>query len=426
MAEIFSFPNLKKIYLASLLLVILPPFYLVASFLNVNTLAKILWLIIFLPLVLPKEKSVAKEGTLLWLFLAFFVSQALSVFGAINVFAFLQQYEDLIFTALFFFISFRLINNVGDIKNVVAVLLAGGVINLIFQAAIFLFPNAFLKFAELFLHEGYLEIIKINVGRSRVYFEGYDEILIPILIYLWVNLREKISSTFSLFYLLLITTFSFISNFRTRFLMLIFSLFSSLFLFLKTKKTYLLGLFMIPATIFFLYSVLSRNVGFTVFDRLLLESEREDVKTVTGRVEKWKKTVEIGLSAPLFGVGLGNYYDYLDPAMKQYVSLFEQTRKEFELAAYDPHGIFFKIFAESGFLGLFSFLLLLAYFLKKDFKILLAKDDIPKTFVISFWTLFLYALINPSYTTKYQALFWLIRVLVEKSKGLYSLQTPES
>jgi len=112
--------------------------------------------------------------------------------------------------------------------------------------------------------------------------------------------------------------------------------------------------------------------------------------------------------------------------VKQHVSLFEQTRKEFELAAYDPHGIFFKIFAETGFLGLFSFLLILGYFLKNDIKILSSKEEIPKIFVVSFWTLFLYALVNPSYTTKYQVLFWLLRILVEKSKGLYSLQNLES
>ena len=426
MNEIFSYTNLKKIYLASLLLVILPPFYLFASFLNVNTLAKVLWVVVFLVLVLKKERQIPKENTLLWLFLAFFLTQSLSVFGAVNIFAFLQQYEDLIFTALFFFISLSLLNKPKDIKNVVVVLLAGGVVNLVFQTIIFLFPNLFLRVGELFLHEGYLEIIKINVGRSRIYFEGYDEILIPILLYLWLNLRKKIKSAFSLFYVLLITTFSFVSNFRTRFLMLIFSLFFSFFLFLKTKKTYLFAFFILPVTVYFLYSILTQNIGFTVFDRLLFQSEKEDVNTVTGRIEKWEKTVEIGLSAPVFGVGLGNYYDYLDPSMKQYASLFEQTRKEFELAAYDPHGIFFKIFAETGFLGLFSFLLILGYFLKKDIKILFSKEEIPKIFIVSFWTLFLYALVNPSYTTKYQALFWLLRILVEKSKGLYSPRILES
>lgn len=426
MNEIFSYTNLKKFYLASLLLVILPPFYLFASYLNVNTAAKVLWVFIFLVLVLKKERQIPKENTLLLLFLAFFLAQSLSVLGAVNVFAFLQQYEDLVFTALFFFISLRLVGGPRDIKRVVTVLLVGGVINLFFQSIIFLFPNAFLKAGELFLHEGYLEIIKINVGRSRIYFEGYDEILIPILFYLWVNSKKKIKSALSLFYIVLITTFSFISNFRTRFLMLLFSLFSSFFLFLKTKKTSLFALFILPLTVYLLYSILTQNIGFTVFDRLLLQSEKEDVNTVTGRIKKWEKTVEMGLSAPLFGVGLGNYYDYLDPSMKQYASLFEQTRKEFELAAYDPHGIFFKIFAETGFLGLFSFLLLLGYFLNKDIGILFSKEEIPKIFVVSFWTLFLYALVNPSYTTKYQALFWLLRILIEKSKGLYSPRILES
>ena len=408
MSEIFSYTNLKKLYLTSLLLAILPPFYLFASYLNVNTAAKVLWVVIFLLLILRKERKIPKENTLLWLFLTFFLSQSLSVVGAVNILAFLQQYEDLIFTAFFFFISLRLVAGVKDIKAVVLILLAGGATNLIFQATILLFPDAFLRAGELFLHEGYLEIIKINIGRSRIYFEGYDEILIPILLYLWINSKKKIESALSLFYIVLITTLSFVSNFRTRFLMLLFSLFSSFFLFLKTKKTYLLALFILPTTIYFLYSILTQNIGFTVFERLFLQSEREDVKTVTGRIEKWEKTVEIGLSAPFLGVGLGNYYDYLDPSMKQSISLFEQTRKEFELAAYDPHGVFFKIFAETGFLGLFSFLLILGYFLKNDIKILFLKEEIPKIFVVSFWTLFLYALVNPSYTTKYQALFWLL------------------
>ncbi|OGH16139.1 MAG: hypothetical protein A3C30_02905 [Candidatus Levybacteria bacterium RIFCSPHIGHO2_02_FULL_40_18] len=90
------------------------------------------------------------------------------------------------------------------------------------------------------------------------------------------------------------------------------------------------------------------------------------------------------------------------------------------LAAKDPHNVFASTFAETGFLGLGSLVLLLLYFLQKDIGIMKSSNDLSKTFVVSFWTLFVFALLNPSSSIIYQTLFWLLRALIEKSPKLRS------
>ena len=151
---------------------------------------------------------------------------------------------------------------------------------------------------------------------------------------------------------------------------------------------------------------------------MLLEDKAEDVRTISSRITRGEKSIEIGLSSPIFGVGLGNYYDNLDFPMQKVFSRFKSINKEFELAAFYPHNIFFRTFAETGFLGLISLMMLFAYFIKKDVALLIGNKDLPKAFVVAFWILFIHAFFNPSSTVKFQSFFWLIRILIERTEGI--------
>ena len=415
--------DLRKItqnaYFLSILLVSLPPFYLLFSFLNIHSLAKIIWLLLFLYLAhrfYQKKTAHGVNSTLIFLFALFFISQSASIISAINANAFLQKYEDFFFSALFFLISLFFIDSHRSVRKIIYILIGAVFVNALFQGIIFFNPDFFLNIGRSFLHEGYLEIININIQRSRVYSEVYDEVLVPIIISLWVGGAGK--KAILLPSLLLISFFSFVSNFRTRFLMLALSFMGTFIVFIKEFKKYFLAIGIVLVLFYFLYSAVFSRLGFTVIERMLLEDRGEDVVTVTSRISNWVKSVEIGLSAPILGVGLGNYYEYLDFPMKQVLTSLEFVKRENELASFYPHNIFFEIFAESGFLGLFSFILLLSYFVKKDLSLIIEGNPLGKAFVISFWVLIGHALFNPASTVKYLVYFWLLRVIIEKAEML--------
>ncbi len=198
--------------------------------------------------------------------------------------------------------------------------------------------------------------------------------------------------------------------------MLGFALAGSILIFKNNIKKYFIFLLIVPIVFYLLYSV----QGYTVLDRFLLQNQ-SDISTVTSRIQRWEMAFEMGLSSPVIGVGLGNYYDYLPLQYQKSYSGYSFIREEYNAAATDTHDIFFQIFAETGILGLGTFVALLFYFIKKDFRLLRQNNaELSKALVVSFWTLFIYSLFNPSLTTiTYPSLFWLLRVIIEKSVSLY-------
>ena len=410
----------KQIYFLSLFFVGLPPFFLFSSFLNLHTAAKAMWLGLFSLFLfgIYEIRFEKKEKIVFTLFSFLFIAQSLSSLGAVSVGAFLSQYEDVFFTAIFFFVSLTLLER-KDIKKVVYILFFVAFVNTVFQLLIFFRPQFFLSVAKYFLHQGYLDLIALNVGRKRVYFEAYDEMLIPLTIFLFTKEKERLKRGMSAALLILISLTSFISNFRTRFIMLSLSFlgsFVAFFNFLRRKMLILGGVILLSFWV--LYSTLSQSVGFTVINRLLFEHRLEDVETVTARTKLWGEATDMGVASPVFGVGLGNYYDHLSYSLKENFSIFEQRIKELESAIFYPHNMIIKVFAETGFLGLLALGTLLVYFLREDLKSLLkGESSLNDALAISFWILFSHAMVNPSFTVKYQALFWLTRALILKAKS---------
>ena len=411
---------IKFSYFTSVLLVGLPPVYFIFSIVNIHSIAKLIWLILFILVIfnIKNNLEINLNKAFLILFLIFFLTQSASIVTARNVGAFLERYEDLFFSSIFALVTSAIMEKADDIKILIKILIATAAINVIPQLFIYFFPSLFISFSELFIHKGYLDLIELNIERGRIYLDIYDEILIPVLIFLSINNLKKKEGVFWIILTVLISIFSFISNFRTRFLMAASALAGSLVIFYKNLRKKLLLVLPLLTIFYIIYNLVIQSMGFSVIERVLLEDKAEDVRTVTSRVLRWKKSVEMGISSPLLGVGLGNYYDNLDFSMQRAFSPFESILKEFELASYYPHNIFFRVFAETGFLGLLSIGLLFIYFIKVDSEILVNKNDLAKAFVVAFWTLFLHALFNPSSTVKYQAFFWLLRVVVERVKTM--------
>ncbi len=408
---------LEKGFYLSVFLVSLPPIFFIFSRANSHTFAKLIWLFIFFVLAVrfyQKGFNLKIDRGLLVLFLLYYVSQSFSIINAMSPVAFLERYEDFFFASIFFFVTTYIVNKKKVINNILYILFAASILNIIFQLLIFKFPDFITGFGRFFIHEGYIEIIQINIQRQRIYAEVYDEMLIPIIIYLIVKSKDSLEKVFYAVLFFLISIFSFLSNFRTRFLMMVVALASAYAILFQRFKKITYFLLALVAVLYIGYTFLFRALGFTVIERVLLEDQPEDVSTITSRVTRWNKSVEMGLSSPIFGVGLGNYYDNLDFSMQRVFSPYESILREFELASYYPHNLFFRVFAETGFFGLAALTLLFVYFIKVDLKILRKSNYLAKAFIISFWILIIHALFNPSSTVKYQVFFWLFRVLIEK------------
>lgn len=405
---------LEKLYYLSVFLILLPSISLQPFFSTVHNVGGYISLFLFLILIIKLYGNKAKlniDNKMLILFLIFFLSQSLSILSANNISSFFNAYRTLVFSGIFFILSAYFINNLSDVEKIVKIIFLVTLVNISFQFFILLYPNVLISFGQIFLNKDYLSSINIDVSRGRISIASYDEILMPIMLFYWIKNRNR---KFLLPFFIFIPIFSFLSGFRTKVLMLFFALMSSFLIFIKNTRNYFIFFLIIPVIFYFLYNAQEYNV----IDRLLLQNQ-VDVSTITSRMDRWGEALDMGLSSPIIGVGLGNYYDYLPPSSQKSYSKNSYVKEEFNAGAIDPHDIFFSTFAETGAFGISTFVLLLCYFAVKDLEILRRKKyDLTKAFIISFWTLFMFSVFNPSVSITYLSLFWLLRVMVYKSSNL--------
>lgn len=405
---------LENLYYLSILLVILPSFTLLPLISSSHTLVGLIWggLFIYVLLHIIRDKiNLVNKNSLFRYFLIYFIFQSTSVIMAKNLGSFLSSYEKIFFAGIFIIISLYFIKDIKSIYKVIFVLFLASAINLFSQVLMFFNYQFFLYIGGIFLNKNYIDLVSVNIQRGRVYLESYDEMLIPLILYLWtINKNRK----FLVWFAFIIPIISFLSLFRTKIIMLAFALLVSMGVYLREIKRYYLIPIGIGIMLFSLYWFLSSLQVYTVFDRLTLQYN-SDQATIASRIERWGFALDMGISSPVFGVGLGNYYDHLPSNKQQSISFYQLANQEYDIAAKDPHDIFFSSFAETGTLGLGTFVLLLLYFAKFDLGILKnKKNGLEKAFVISFWTLFLYSLANPSSSITYQGLFWLTRSVIYK------------
>jgi len=263
--------------------------------------------------------------------------------------------------------------------------------------------------------------MKFNLGRDRLFFESYGEVYLPVILYF---LFFKSSSwKKKVFYLILssiIFLLAFWSNYRDRFLTFVFSLLGFLIVFRKSLlKINLKSIFfyLISGVIIFIVSLNYINIqkGYSVINRFLLENKSEDVLTLSARKQLINEAIEIGKNHLFFGVGLGHFYDYLPEALKnrQY-QMIGSNRKFYQATLLYPHNLFAQIFVETGIIGLLSFLLMLFYFVKKDWKVANKNQlTVVKALIVCFWSVIIYAFFNPRSHLQFYFNFFFLRGLIE-------------
>jgi len=404
---------IKRVYFLSLLLFVLPSFNLrlIYSYgLGKFLLCFITFLII--TQILRKKTTLNLNNKLAFLFSLFFITQGLSIINVIDISLYLPRFKDLIFIFLFFFCSMYVFQDRKNNKKLVIILFMGLVFDLFSQLVMFFYPKIFIEIANNILHPGDAKLISLNIDRQRVYLGTYDELMIPVIIYFYSINKRKILLPL----LPIIVGISFLSQFRTKLLMAAFSFLASLIVFSKGVKknnfikTSILPISLVAIVLFSAYFLSSITYGSSIVNRLLFQNKTQDVLTVEQRALKSEEAISIGLSAPLLGVGLGNYNYYVT---KKQIPVYDISYQQVQKDLLHPHSLIPFIFAETGFFGLMAFLLLVIYFITEDIKIIrYQKNSFVKALVISFWTLFSYSLFNPTTNFSYNVLFWLIRIVI--------------
>lgn len=403
------------LFLISIFTFRIPNFYLIPflphSLLTIQAIGRLLLIAVFLynmlhAFLLQKRLLDKDHKKIFFLIVLLFGIQSLSFFVTDNITSFLSRYKDILIGVIACF-NFYFYKN--KLKAIVITMLLPLSINCIYQLLIIINTNVFFDIFQHLIYNKHFEVVVVNLARDRTYIETYDEIVVPLLfVYLQKNFVYLGLSNIVLAFL------SFVSNWRIRVLMFIFSLIGSL-LFLFKQKLSFFKLILLIISLFFISFIVDRwllnRSGFSFYDRILL-TEEGDVQTITSRFDQIEIGIEMGKSN-ILGVGLGNYYDNLPHSNKINMNTNTLSERQSEIASEYIHNYLALLVAESGFISLVVFLILLLIFVVADFKIMFFQSNqYKKAFVISFWSLFLFAMLNPLVPGSSQVLFWGIRGLL--------------
>lgn len=418
------FENINyPLLLIAIFLLRIPAFYyfpIRSAIFTTHTLSSLFIIVLFfVNIILKTQKGsnirLSHNIITLTIIIFYFISQSLSILNAINIPEYLRIYKNIIIGLMTFLIIFNSVDSKEKLNKLIATLILTIFINIIYQSG-FYFKLPYLKsFMSIILYDKYLNFIELQAQRQRFFIEVYDIVLLPLIIYLSIR-EKKFANSFVLILLLnFAILFAFLSNYRILLGVSLFGFLFSIFLF-KTfiKHKVFILIFALFLTYYFGSFIANRETGFSVVNRVLIERE-EDIKSIQSRFYFWDKAVEMGRSSSFFGIGLGNYYDNLSPKYIVKLSFFDPKNNLMKVTAINPHNIFFSVFAETGLVGLLALICLLTVFIFFDIRLLKKNHPLGNSLIVSFWALFMFSLVGPTFDLQYQTLYWLLRGLIYKS-----------
>jgi len=339
------------------------------------------------------------------------MTQTLSIIYCINTTEFLLRYKTIVFELIFLVIAIIFLKNKKQGNKVIKVIFYAALINLLFNIITYFRLQPIFNFLKQILERQTLEDIELNILKNKFFTDFLDPAIIPLIFYLLLGTKKKPNRFIYIIVILLIFILSYLSNYRTQFLISLIAILTSLITIKKFVKNFIFSK-ALWITVLFCFLIFFRH-SFNIknsFERIV-EPVETDIVTLQDRYYFWKIALDMGLSFPVFGLGLGNFYDYIPNKPTLIGNSFNLNSKFFKITWIHPHNIFFATIAETGFFGLFSIILLFGYFFIGDLR-RIKKANKESLIIVSFWCLFLYSLINPSTTLLYWILFWTLRVLI--------------
>ncbi len=432
--------KLIYIFLVTLFIIKLVPFYyfpIPSRLFSSHTLAKFMLGVIFLTILITNFKKLAglikKYNIVFGLILLFFLGQSFSVISASDVILFWRGYHNIIAALMIFVITFYLLMiRRGNSRLVSRFIIISGIILVFLELIYVLFANQLIPILKTVVQKEAAEAYLTNMDRGRYSLDMNIELFVPVFIVLIMNIKKIPNKFHYLIYAIvaMLVFITFRSNYRTRVVDLLFSILAitSIIIYKKRKRLGLLKLdikTLATASFFILgilVSIISSNFlfGFNIFDRFALQHEQEDVATLEFRKSAAEKSVELYASSPLFGVGLGNYALFSERTLAQFsfYLIGEKSRLTYaQLGEYSPHNVLFRTLSETGALGIITYLILLTFFATSDYRYIrkTKKTLFLDAYIVSFWTIFVFMLFNPSYSIYMMGWFWFIRAIIEAS-----------
>jgi len=345
--------------------------------------------------------------------LLYFITISLSIVTTIDPLAFFDIYKHIVFGLLFFFVSLMILNNKNRIRWSIYILGLTILVNYFYQLIIYFFQNFLFTFQNFFYYK-YWEVLRLNLNKQKFFVDVYDSALIPVIFILFYWFKNNLAYKFyKVLAILTALFFAAVSNFRTQLLMAISSLIGAVYVSSKNKRGFISRLFGLMLILIVLSSIFRSFIESSTIERIVEPSQAE-TQTITTRFDWWKQSIEMGISSPLVGIGLNNFYEYLSPKTKINNLSPGSQKKLARITAAHPHSIFFQTIAETGVLGFISLMLLLIDFIKNDIYAFKRKNIPCNLIIVSFWSIFLFSIFNPPITLQYLISFWFLRALTIK------------
>lgn len=426
MSKNHDFKKKEKLFLTfffiAILIIKLPPLYLfftTSKLLSSHTIAKII-LICLMAFFFAnfKSKNIFLKKSIFFTITFYLFTSSLSVITANDVLLFLKDYHSLIMSLLLFIISFYVGSEFKYRVKMNKFIIFCGFIIVFFDLIFYLFTPEFMLLGKYFFQREIITLYTFNLQRSRYNLYLNSELFLPFFINLFIlenkNKNERILGLFGVF---LIIFFTFVSNFRHRFLFLILVIsFYSFFILIKKPNInqYLLKIlstiivFGVLISFLFVRTFSQKDI----INRILLNDEREDIGSINSRIDNFYRSVDLFWSSPIFGVGLGNYQLY---AKNKKIFIFDKLSKDFYSDSIrETHSIISKTIGETGYIGLVGLLTMMTFFIIRDF-VFIKKGISINTFayITVYWAFFILSLITPSTTLFRAGWMWLMRGILE-------------
>lgn len=429
-----SLSKLFYLFLFGVIMTQIYPFYVIpeSTLLTTLTIGKITIALVFLYIALIEKnalKSIERgKKTLLFIICAYLLGQTFSILGAYDVWLFVKIYHNSLLSVAIFILSIIFVKSSkkSQLTSTSFILLTGTLFVISEMVFRMFFESVYPLFSR-FAQKEILDAYTFNIARGKYALAQSAEMFLPFFLYkIFYSSKIKYKVFFGWISILLFFL-SILSNFRTRVLIYMFGAFSCAIIFIVRKtfkikleslKTpaalFLLGATIVTVTFYLAVSFSNHSNSFNVVDRFVLQNKSEASGTVETRLTQYKKSIDLFISSPFIGVGLGNY-TYSVNLNRQIPQLIDEGEQAFVISSSTrPHSIFFQLLGETGLLGLIPYLILVLYFILNDIKTLrLKKITIEVAYIVSSWSLFIYSMLNPADTVFIGGWFWFLRGVLE-------------
>lgn len=412
-----------NLFLSAIFLQVIPNFNFIGSENKLFTtyflsLILIILLGIYLFLTSIFSDSAIRQDNEVLLILIFLVFQTLSVINAVNLGSYLEIFIKIVSGVVLYFITRSIFGGGSNISyrskslSLNTVILVGGILNIVFQSFLLLYPDNTLQLVKNFFPKNLMQTTRFHYEINNKLYSSFPLEILPPILFLDFLTNKKIAKKISAYlYLIIIFILAFASNFRYRFAGYFFSILSSVILFRQSIGKVCLHMFVY--TLIFGYIFFNFFTYFTkttIVNRFTDPEEYGKYSTMAFRLKMYATAFELGRDK-LFGVGLGNMYDYVQKNLVVHIGINKElTQLSFMGGA---HNIFLQIYAETGFFGLLILIILLIFWLIKDltlFRERVLKEKI--VYVLMFWTLVFISQFIPAYNITFFIFFFLLRGLI--------------